>query len=106
MLLSVVVYKHKITAGQWVGTEIVFAGILVEAWVERQGEDILLQPAARSPLSSRGELTISLLMLTLNASRKRRRRHISRDYSHLDLGLFVAPSCDYTYHYSYIHVPL
>lgn len=38
MLLSVVVYNHKLTAGQWVGTGIVFAGISVEAWVKRTGK--------------------------------------------------------------------
>ena len=38
MLLSVVVYNHKLTAGQWIGAGIVFAGISVEAWVKRKGE--------------------------------------------------------------------
>jgi hypothetical protein len=38
MLLSVVVYNHKLTAGQWIGTGIVFVGISVEAWVKRTGE--------------------------------------------------------------------
>jgi len=36
MLLSVVVYKHKLTAGQWFGAVIVFAGISVEAFVKRK----------------------------------------------------------------------
>lgn len=36
MLLSVVVYNHTLTAGQWAGTGIVFAGISVEAWVKRK----------------------------------------------------------------------
>lgn len=36
MLLSVVVYNHKLTAGQWAGAGIVFAGISVEAWVKRK----------------------------------------------------------------------
>ena len=36
MLLSVVVYNHKLTAGQWIGAGIVFAGISVEAWVKRK----------------------------------------------------------------------
>ena len=40
MLLSVVVYNHKLTAGQWVGAGIVFAGISVEALVKRTGERI------------------------------------------------------------------
>jgi UDP-galactose transporter B1 len=38
MLLSVFVYKHKLTAGQWAGAGVVFAGISVEAWVKRQGK--------------------------------------------------------------------
>jgi solute carrier family 35 (UDP-galactose transporter), member B1 len=37
MLLSVVVYKHKLTAGQWLGAAVVFAGISVEALVKRKG---------------------------------------------------------------------
>lgn len=41
MLLSVVVYKHSLTSGQWVGAGIVFAGISVEAFVKRKGSDIL-----------------------------------------------------------------
>ncbi|KAH9942910.1 UDP-galactose transporter [Amylocystis lapponica] len=36
MLLSVVVYNHKLTPGQWLGTAVVFAGISVEAWVKRK----------------------------------------------------------------------
>ncbi|KAJ3517618.1 hypothetical protein NMY22_g13924 [Coprinellus aureogranulatus] len=36
MLLSVIVYKHKLTPGQWLGTAIVFAGISVEAYVKRR----------------------------------------------------------------------
>lgn len=36
MLLSVVVYNHKLTLGQWAGAGIVFAGISVEAWVKRK----------------------------------------------------------------------
>ncbi|KAI0916984.1 hypothetical protein AcW1_007705 [Taiwanofungus camphoratus] len=35
MLLSVVVYNHKLTKGQWLGAAVVFAGISVEAWVKR-----------------------------------------------------------------------
>ena len=37
MLLSVIVYNHKLTPGQWLGTFVVFAGISVEAWVKRKG---------------------------------------------------------------------
>ncbi|KAG1840573.1 UDP-galactose transporter, partial [Suillus subalutaceus] len=36
MVLSVVVYDHKLTVGQWVGAGIVFGGISVEAWVKRK----------------------------------------------------------------------
>ncbi|CAL1713372.1 unnamed protein product [Somion occarium] len=36
MLLSVVVYKHTLTPGQWAGAGVVFAGISVEAWVKRK----------------------------------------------------------------------
>ncbi|KAI0712232.1 UDP-galactose transporter [Earliella scabrosa] len=36
MLLSVVVYNHKLTPGQWLGASVVFAGISVEAWVKRK----------------------------------------------------------------------
>jgi len=37
MLLSVLVYNHKLTLGQWVGAAVVFGGIGVEAWVKRRG---------------------------------------------------------------------
>ena len=37
MILSVVVYNHKLTIGQWLGTAIVFAGISIEAFVKRKG---------------------------------------------------------------------
>ena len=37
MLLSVFIYNHKLTPGQWAGASVVFAGISVEAWVKRQG---------------------------------------------------------------------
>lgn len=36
MVLSVVVYNHKLTLGQWAGAAVVFAGIGVEAWVKRR----------------------------------------------------------------------
>jgi len=36
MILSVVVYNHKVTIGQWLGTAIVFAGISIEAFVKRK----------------------------------------------------------------------
>lgn len=36
MLLSVVIYKHRLTSGQWLGAAVVFAGISVEAFVKRK----------------------------------------------------------------------
>lgn len=36
MLLSVVVYNHQLTFGQWLGAAVVFAGISVEAVVKRK----------------------------------------------------------------------
>ncbi|KAJ7644262.1 UAA transporter [Roridomyces roridus] len=36
MLLSVVLYNHKLTSGQWLGAGVVFAGISVEAFVKRK----------------------------------------------------------------------
>lgn len=38
MLLSVIVYNHKLTKGQWLGAAVVFAGISVEAIVKRKGD--------------------------------------------------------------------
>jgi solute carrier family 35 (UDP-galactose transporter), member B1 len=38
MVLSVIVYNHKLTLGQWAGAAVVFAGIGVEAWVKRKGQ--------------------------------------------------------------------
>ncbi|KAF8505354.1 UAA transporter [Hysterangium stoloniferum] len=35
MILSVIVYNHALTPGQWIGAGTVFAGISVEAWVKR-----------------------------------------------------------------------
>jgi UDP-galactose transporter B1 len=37
MLLSVFVYKHHLTRGQWFGVAVVFAGIGVEAGAKRRG---------------------------------------------------------------------
>ncbi|KAI0051132.1 UAA transporter [Auriscalpium vulgare] len=36
MLLSVLVYNHKLKPGQWAGAAVVFAGISIEAWVKRR----------------------------------------------------------------------
>jgi hypothetical protein len=41
MVLSVVVYDHKLTLGQWAGAGIVFGGISVEAWVKRKGQSLV-----------------------------------------------------------------
>lgn len=43
MLLSVFIYNHTLTAGQWLGAGIVFAGIGVEAWVKRRGSFFVVQ---------------------------------------------------------------
>ena len=44
MLLSVVIYNHKLTGGQWLGAAVVFAGISVEAFVKRKGSSTLTNP--------------------------------------------------------------
>jgi len=56
MLLSVIVYKHKLTPGQWLGTAVVFAGISVEAYVKRKGLPLspTFQPEANPRHSGRG----------------------------------------------------
>ncbi|KAI6005372.1 UDP-galactose transporter [Pisolithus marmoratus] len=36
MILSVVIYNHRLMLGQWLGAAVVFAGISVEAWVKRK----------------------------------------------------------------------
>ena len=41
MLLSVVIYNHKLTKGQWMGAAVVFAGISVEAFVKRKGQSAI-----------------------------------------------------------------
>lgn len=55
MLLSVIVYKHNLTSGQWLGAAVVFAGITVEAFVKRKG-----QPTTYLSMIARLELTIAL----------------------------------------------
>jgi len=44
MLLSVVIYNHKLTGGQWLGAAVVFCGISVEAFVKRKGASRFLNP--------------------------------------------------------------
>jgi drug/metabolite transporter (DMT)-like permease len=46
MLLSVIVYKHKLTSSQWLGAAIVFAGISVEAWFNRNSKTSVLLSSA------------------------------------------------------------
>ena len=82
MLLSVVVYNHKLTAGQWVGAGIVFAGISVEALVKRTGDEV-------SATLAHGRLTYPLQRSTRNVLHRRRRRQRSRNYKLLGLGLFT-----------------
>lgn len=36
MLLSVIVFNHSLTAGQWAGVAVVFSGIGVEAGMKRR----------------------------------------------------------------------
>lgn len=48
MLLSVIVYNHKLTPGQWVGAGVVFAGISVEAFVKRKGQNMLRSKATQA----------------------------------------------------------
>ena len=76
MLLSVVVYNHKLTAGQWIGTGIVFAGISVEAWVKRTGEGT---PGRRLPCVE--ETHYSFQRSTQNALGRRRKRQRSRNFN-------------------------
>ena len=75
MLLSVVVYNHKLTAGQWIGAGVVFAGISVEAWVKRTGKGISGSPP------SAGKADQSPQRSTRNALRRRRRKQRSRNYN-------------------------
>lgn len=37
MVLSVIVYNHKLELGQWAGAGVVFSGITLEAWIKRKG---------------------------------------------------------------------
>jgi UDP-galactose transporter B1 len=40
MLLSVVLFEHKLTSGQWAGVAVVFGGIGLEAAMKRKGEPV------------------------------------------------------------------
>jgi len=88
MLLSVVVYNHKLTAGQWIGAGIVFAGISVEALVKRTGKG-----THRTPPSAE-EADQSPQRSTRNALRRRRRKQRSRNYNRTALlsQLLLYPS--------------
>lgn len=79
MLLSVVVYNHKLTPGQWLGAGVVFAGISVEAWVKRKGLFVLfvfccVQRSAYGRISQ---------MFTQSGWYKRKRRLRSRLYNYV-----------------------
>lgn len=37
MVLSVLVYNHKLELGQWLGAGVVFSGITLEAYIKRKG---------------------------------------------------------------------
>jgi len=50
MILSVIVYSHKLTLGQWAGTAVVFAGIGVEAAVKRKGDPRIFPPPLQALL--------------------------------------------------------
>ena len=43
MLLSVIVYRHKLTVGQYLGAMTVFGGISIEAWIKRRGMRLCVQ---------------------------------------------------------------
>ena len=52
MILSVVLYNHKLTIGQWLGAAIVFVGISIEAFVKRKGTalpNLLMDKHLRAP---------------------------------------------------------
>ncbi len=60
MLLSVVIYRHRLTPGQWLGATVVFAGISVEAYIKRKGKTCVfhinfidLSPRSRCPRQTR-----------------------------------------------------
>ena len=96
MLLSVVVYNHKLTAGQWVGTGIVFAGISVEALVKRKGEHP--PPAVRDP-----KAYYPLQRSTQNALRRRRKWQKSKNYNYTSTTCYwtilLSVLLSYTYRY-------
>ncbi|THH07811.1 hypothetical protein EW146_g9197 [Bondarzewia mesenterica] len=56
MLLSVVVYNHKLTSGQWAGAGVVFAGISVEAWVKRKGKPPIPPSSSSTPKKEKANL--------------------------------------------------
>ena len=52
MLLSVIMYNHKLSTQQWIGTAIVFAGIAIEALFKRNGLSLLSLQTHRSTNNS------------------------------------------------------
>jgi UDP-galactose transporter B1 len=73
MALSVMIYNHTLTLGQWFGAAVVFAGISIEAWVKRRGLSF------HAFLSQSSRLTCSFPQTyTLNGSSQRKKRPRSR----------------------------
>jgi len=52
MLLSVVLYNHKLTVGQYAGAATVFGGISIEALIKRRGIKRVLQEKEKAELKS------------------------------------------------------
>ncbi|KAH7910842.1 UDP-galactose transporter [Hygrophoropsis aurantiaca] len=52
MILSVVVYNHKLTPGQWLGAGIVFAGISIEALVKHVHAKRVIQEKEKAQIKS------------------------------------------------------
>lgn len=76
MLLSVIVYNHKLTPGQWAGAGVVFAGISVEAWVKRRGKMTVAVGAI--------QVLIYRQTYTQRELSKRRRKQRSKVYNSID----------------------
>lgn len=70
MLLSVFIYNHKLTGGQWLGAGIVFAGIGVEAWVKRRGSFFVVQLQLPSGFRFFSE-SLAFLLESLVSSKKK-----------------------------------
>jgi hypothetical protein len=90
MVLSVVVYDHKLTFGQWAGAGIVFAGISVEAWVKRKGQCLVfIQVPWRF---------ISFFQRSMqNVFYRRRRRQRSNHYKSCSVETWIMSDTSRTY---------